>query len=160
MRKIYKNHIYKRALFQFKLKLFLKNVKKKKSQLLCCAQSSSTRLIVVYLVDGEKNKRRKCLDRESSVVLTPTQTSQCSNKWWFPTWRWTRRPCSSRLSTPATLVAFTAMSFWVTGQLKGLAPLAPLGVLAAPKGKAIGYRPLRVSTRMLKARNRATRGYQ
>lgn len=37
-------------------------------------------LIVVYLVDGEKNKSRKCLDRESNVVLTPTQTSQCSNK--------------------------------------------------------------------------------
>lgn len=57
---------------------------------------------------------------------------------------------------PTTLVAFTAMSFWVTGQLKGLAPLARLGVLASPKGKAIGYRPLRVRVRTLKARNWAT----
>lgn len=32
---------------------------------------------------------------------------------------------------PTTLVAFTAMSFWVTGQLKGLALLAGLGVLAS-----------------------------
>lgn len=34
-----------------------------------------------------------------------------------------------------TLVAFTAMSFWVTGQLKGLALLAQLGVLASPEGE-------------------------
>lgn len=42
------------------------------SQLLCFAPFTSIRVIVVYLVDGGKNKRRKC--------LTLTQTSQCSNK--------------------------------------------------------------------------------
>ena len=37
---------------------------------------------------------------------------------------------SAALSMSTTLVAFTAMSFWVSGQLKGLALLAQLGVLA------------------------------
>lgn len=42
---------------------------------------------------------------------------------------------SAALSMSTTLVAFTTMSFWVTGQLKGLALLAHLGVLASPEGR-------------------------
>lgn len=67
---------------------------------------------------------------------------------------------SAALSMSTKLVAFTAMSFWVTGQLKGLALLAQLGVFASQEEKPIGIRPLRVSARMVKASARATRGYQ
>lgn len=42
---------------------------------------------------------------------------------------------SAALSMSATLVAFTAMSFWVTGQLKGLVLLAQLGVLVSQEEK-------------------------
>lgn len=52
------------------------------------------------------------------------------------------------------------MSFWVTGQLKGLALLAQLGVLASREEKPIGSRPLKVSVGMVKASSRATRGYR
>lgn len=57
-------------------------------------------------------------------------------------------------------VAFTAMSFWVTGQLKGLALLAQLGVLASREEEPIGSRPLKVSVAMVKASSGATRGYR
>lgn len=67
---------------------------------------------------------------------------------------------SVALSMSTTLVAFTAMSFWVTGQLKGLALLAQLGVLASREEKPIGSRPLRVRVGMLKASSKATQGYQ
>lgn len=50
---------------------------------------------------------------------------------------------SAALSMSTTLDAFAAMSFWVTGQLKGLALLAQLGVLASQEEKPIGYKPLR-----------------
>lgn len=66
--------------FQFKLlkRNYYQHVKKKIPS--GFVVFSLPALFVVYLVDGEKNKSRKCLDRESNVVLTPTQTSQCSNK--------------------------------------------------------------------------------
>lgn len=67
---------------------------------------------------------------------------------------------SAALSMSTTLVAFTSMSFWVTGQLKGLGLLVQLGVFASQEEEPIGYRPLRVRGRMGKASTGATRGYQ
>lgn len=67
---------------------------------------------------------------------------------------------SAALSMSGTLAAFTAMSFWVTGQLKGLALLALLGVLASRGEKPIGSGPLKVSEGRVKASSRATQGYQ